>query len=105
MAATLLGGIVDNLHIAYRIGYQIAEQFVIGLSRELERPFHHLETMVVADDEMNASLALHFLIQGGVCDTVAGCRVPQFLEERSLIVETCCKSESDVVVVGRYDGQ
>ena len=61
--------------------------------------------MVVAGDEVDASLTLDLMVERCHGDAVDGGCISQFLEERSLIVETCRKAERGVLVVSRNDGE
>ena len=63
MSACLIVAVVGHLHVVDRIGHQIAQCLVVGFCRELESLVGHAEPVVVACYEVDASLALYFLVE------------------------------------------
>ena len=105
VSATLLTGIVGDLHVVDGIGHQIVQRLVVGLGRKAVGPLAQLEAVVETGDEMYALLALDFAVERGMCDVVDGEGVAQLLEEGSLVVEACGETQGDIVVECRHDAQ
>ena len=105
MAATLVLTIVNHLHIAHGVRHQIVQSLVICLCRELISLVVQREAMVVAGNEVDASLTLDLLVERCHGDAVDGGCISKFLEEWSLIVEACRKAERGVLVVSWNDGE
>ena len=101
MSAGLVLAIVDYLHVLHVIRHQIIHDLVIGLCRKAEGAVGHAEPVVEGTHDVDASLALDFLVQRDDGLSVDCRRVAQLLVERRLIIKPRSQTEGDVLVEGR----
>ena len=105
MALAEVLAVVGQLHVLHVVGYELVQCLVVGLGCEAERAVQHIEAVVHGCHEVDAALALDFVVERHDGLAVDGRRVAHLLEERCLVVESCGEAERHVLVEGRRDGQ
>ena len=95
--------VIDNLHIINVIGVDATLCLVIDFGGKAERSFGHSEPIFHSGKHLEGALRLDVLVQADDGVSFSRYRVTQFLVERTLIVETCCQTEGEVVVLLRNE--
>ena len=105
MTTGLIDAIVDNLNIVDTIGHKISECLVVGFSRKLILAIFHFETIVKSSNKVYGTLTLYLAVEGGIRYAIDCVCITQLFEKRSLVVQSCCYSESNVMIVCRHNAQ
>src|SRR5574344_737141 len=105
MTVTLVLAVVDDLDIAHIVRDEIGQRFIVGFGGKHIQSFSHPEPVIEPGDEVNGPLTLHFVIECGIRDSVDSSGISKFLKERRLIVKSCSKPESHVLVLCGDDCQ
>ena len=89
--------IVVDAHIVHVVGDKVVQQFVIKFSRKFEIAVHHTELIVARKDKMDGTLRLDVTIESHCSYPSDGGCVAKLLVEGTLVVDSCGKTESEVV--------
>ena len=105
MSRSLVCAVIDYFDIVDTIRYYISKSLIVCFGCESEWPVEHLEFVVHSCDEMDRALRLNLVVESCVSSSVNGRGVQQFLEERSLIIQSSSETESDVLIESRNDSE
>lgn len=104
MASGAVDAGIDEFEVLDLIGDEPAEDFVVGLARELEGAAEGSEGVVCTQDEMNASLGFQITVEGdeGVALAVVDGHA-EFAVERRLVVEAGGQAEGPSGMFVRHE--